>query len=289
MKPLNKILIVGMGFMAGGLGLAIKKNNLSKEVFGLSRNKKNLQIAKQIGAIDNFTFNKKIAVENANLVFVCTPVSTIATTILDLMQYVNTKTIFTDIGSTKNQIVQTIEKKIFNLQSSFNPVFIGGHPLCGSEKEGIKYSRVDLYKNANYILTPTKKTNKEALNILINLIKKIGANIILMTPQEHDKLTAFSSHLPHFVAYCLSKTVLQDVKNKSLKFVLANGFKDTTRIAKSSPTIWKDIFFSNKNELLKAVQKFSYNLNLLKNYLEKKDLKKLNKFLTLTQQIRKEI
>ena len=112
MAKINKIVIVGMGFMAGSLGLAIKKNNLCPTVVGLSRHKKNLQIAKKIGAIDNWTFAKKTAIENADLVFVCTPVSTIADTILDLMQYVNAKTIFTDIGSTKNQIIKDVEKQI---------------------------------------------------------------------------------------------------------------------------------------------------------------------------------
>lgn len=254
MKLFNKVAIVGVGLIGGSIGLAIKKRRLANEVVGVSRHKKTLLLAKKNGAIDRGSQDPNI-IKNADLVILATPVSTILNLAPLLSKIVNSDCIVTDVGSTKQKIVNKLEK-IF-------PNYIGSHPLAGSEKRSIISARSDIFKDSLCILTPTKNTAPKALAKIKKLWSQLGARMSLLSPSTHDKILSLISHLPHVIAFSL----IESIPKRYLKFA-SSGLKDTTRIALSDDKLWEDIFLSNQKNLLEAIEFFQKNLSKLKSVIQ---------------------
>lgn len=267
MKQFNKIAIIGVGLVGGSIGLAVKRKRLAKEIVGVCRHKQSLQRATRMGAIDKGISDYKNAVRDAELVILATPISQIIKIGKKVIPYLKRDCLITDVGSTKYEIVQSIEKAY--PQGKFN--FVGAHPLAGSHKKGANFARADLFKGAVCILTRTKKTKSAALKKIASFWCKIGCRIKLLTPQKHDEIVALVSHLPHLAAAQLVKVA--KAKN-SLDFV-SSGFFDTTRIAASDPEIWTDIFLSNKKFVLQAIDNYIGQLKLTRNLIRKGDRKSL--------------
>lgn len=253
-KPLfNQVAIIGVGLIGGSMGMAIKKKRLAKKVIGFARRKKTIKEALKLKAIDKGTLNLKQAVKNADLIILATPISTIINLSKQIIKFADKNTVITDVGSSKLQIVSSLEKILpRNIQ------FVGAHPLAGSEKKGASFGCADLFKNTLCILTPTAKTNKTALKKIKDLWQSLGAGIKIMTPKKHDRILAFVSHLPHMVSFSL----INSIPDQYLAFAPA-GLKDMTRIASSDPAIWKDIFQTNRKELKDAISKFESSLKKL--------------------------
>ncbi|MGD0335962.1 MAG: prephenate dehydrogenase/arogenate dehydrogenase family protein [Candidatus Omnitrophota bacterium] len=261
MKLFNKVIIVGTGLIGGSLAMAMKKYNIAGEIVGMGRHKKNLLLAKNIGAIDSFSEDLSV-VKDADLVVLATPVHMI----MNLGRKVSTRIkkgcIVTDVGSTKKEIVGLLERII--------PDYVGSHPLAGSEKRSIAYAEPGIFKDSLCIITPTKKTSRQALKKIGKLWKRVGANVVLTQPPLHDKILAFTSHLPHALAFALIDSVPQDY----IKFA-SGGLKDTTRIAGSDSELWTDIFLSNSQNLTNSLDKFQEKLSALKLAIGKKDRRRL--------------
>ncbi len=261
MKMFNKVAIIGVGLIGGSLGLAIKKKKLAKEVIGVTSRKASLSAAKARGAIHKGTLNFKHAVKDADLVIVATPVKMIPGIIRIISPSLKKGCIVTDVGSTKQEIVTKIEKQLPK-----NIYFVGGHPLAGREKRGVSAARAGLFENTICILTPTPKTNQNALAKTKRFWKELGASSVSLLPSEHDKILSQVSHLPHLVVAAL----VSSVDPKSLKFA-STGFKDTTRIAAGDAVIWRDVCLSNKKAIIKAIDKFTSNLSGLRKSIAKGD------------------
>ncbi|MBN1383533.1 MAG: prephenate dehydrogenase [Elusimicrobia bacterium] len=265
------IAIIGVGLIGGSIGMALKqirnpKSEIrNRKIIGIGRNINRLKVARKLGAVDEVTTDIKKGVKDADVIFVCLPVDLIPKTVKIILSFCKKDAIITDVGSVKSPIVNEVEKFLFPIRYPLSPAFIGGHPIAGSEKTSVKYASKDLYKNANVILTPTRKTDKNSVNIIKKIWQKLGAKVSIMSVSKHDNILSFTSHLPHVAAFSLVNTV------DDLKFI-GPGFRDTTRIAASAPEMWADIIFSNRIRIKDAIKKFKKELTKIENIKTKKEL-----------------
>ena len=265
MRLFDRVTIVGTGLIGGSLALAIKKKGLACEVFGVSRHRNTLLLAKKSGAIDKGSEHLGI-IKGSDLVILATPVNTILNLAKEIAGLIPRGCIVTDVGSTKQEIVSCLSK-IF-------PNYVGSHPLAGSEKRGIKNACPGMFEESLCILTPTRNTNPKALRKIKILWNELGAKVIFLQPDTHDRILSFVSHLPHALAFSL----IDIIPPGYLKFG-ANSLKDTTRIALSDSQLWADIFLSNPRNISRAIELFQKNLSRIKSAINKKDKKLLTSIL----------
>ncbi len=239
----RRVAIVGVGFMGASLGLAIKKKGLAREIVGVGRNEASLKEATTLGAITESTTDLKKGIYGADLIVLATPVNGILE-ILEIMgKDFRRNAIVTDLGSTKTAIVDRAEKVLHH-----SVLFVGSHPLVGSEKKGPTHANAGLYEGGLCIMTPTDKTNRLAKDKIKHFWMQLGSAVQWMSPQDHDEQLAFYSHLPHLAAFAMVKALPANGMELALQ-----GLKDTTRIAASDPRLWTDIAISNKKHILKAL------------------------------------
>lgn len=275
------VSIIGVGLIGGSLALALKDKKLVNKIIGYGRNEQRLKEALKLGIIDSYTTFLKEASE-AELIVLATPVGLFEKIIIEMLDYLKKGTIIIDVGSVKESIVNTIETML-----PIGVSFVGTHPIAGSDKTGFEYANKDLFKKAKVIITPTENTDKSALEKVSKLWQKIGAVVELMSPEQHDKIYALVSHLPHLISFCMVNTVAEMDKN-FIKYA-GSGFKDTTRIAKSSPEIWRDILMMNDKNILQCLEIFAKNLKEIKKMLSKKDSEGVKTFIEKAKNLRKEI
>jgi prephenate dehydrogenase len=239
----RRVAIVGTGFMGASLGLAIKKKGLARSVVGIGRQETSLREATDLGAIDESTMDFNKGIVGADLIVLATPVNTVLDIIEILGKEHRRGCIITDLGSTKSVIVERAEKVLHH-----SLLFVGSHPLVGSEKKGPANANAQLYEGAVCVMTPTDKTNRLAKEKIKQFWTQLGSNVKFMTPQEHDDVLAYISHLPHLAAFALMKAMPDAFLDHATQ-----GLKDTTRIAASDPQVWKDIALTNQKPILKAL------------------------------------
>ena len=219
--PLQHLTIVGVGLIGGSIGLAAKKRGTALRVHGVGRDAARLEAARKLGAIDECHLDLPSALRDAEVVIFCTPVSRIALQIQDAANLCPPGALLTDAGSTKRDLVQTVEA---NLPASAR--FVGGHPLAGSEKKGPEFADADLFVDRWTVLTPTEKTPVSAVEDARDFWQALGARVRLMSPEDHDRALALTSHLPHLIAASLA-----GILPENLRDLTATGFRDTTRVA----------------------------------------------------------
>jgi len=273
MKKIKNIAVIGLGLIGGSLALSLKDVNKDFIITGYDTNSESMSMAKYRNIIDVMAGSYKEAVLNADLVIIATPISKIVEVAERIRDYLKNGAIITDVGSAKEKIV----KKVCKLFPE-NVCFIGGHPMSGSENEGILSATPDLFRNSFYILTPTETTKSEALVALHSLFTKIGAKVISVDPREHDANVALISHLPHILSTNLVDMI--DDKQKSMKNLFklcAGGFRDMTRIAASNTKMWLDISFENKDELIKSIDDYINYLKKFRSYIKNGNLESVKK------------
>lgn len=244
---MKKVCIIGVGLIGGSIGMDIKRLHLADEVTGVVRRKESIEESKRLGAVDRATLVLSEGIKDAGMIILATPVSKI----IPFAEKLNTKAIVIDVASVKGKIVRELERIL-------GPKYVGTHPIAGSEKKGVSGSRINLFKGTTCIITPTKNTNKEALRTVTEFWKKLGANVVTMCADEHDKLVALTSHLPHLVATSLVNTVVSQPETEPC---IGTGFKDTTRIASSHPPLWQEICEWNKEAILDSLKNFKNELS----------------------------
>ncbi len=267
MSDFKQVSIIGVGLIGGSLGLAIKNLPNPPKVIGIARRQDTIDKAKKLGAIDEGTLSAEDGIKDADLVFVATPVGAIVETVKRISPHLKDGCIVTDVGSTKSGIVHELENF---LPSSV--CFIGGHPMAGSEREGVSSASAGLFVNAHYILTPTSKADIRVFKRLHSLLAAVGANVIAIDPDKHDELVAAISHLPHLLSAALVNLAHKHTdKDENLLLLAAGGFRDMTRIAVGNPSIWLDIFFENSKFVLKEIQEFQDELGELAKLIKERD------------------
>ena len=280
----NKILIIGCGLIGSSILRAVIDKKISREIYILEKSKKNISKIKKINS--NLKFLNKVDknVASINFVILCTPMSEYEKIILKLNNFLSPHTLLTDVGSTKKNLLKLKNKK---LNKKLN--WIMSHPISGSEVSGPEYGSKNLFKKKWCIIIEDK--NKKALLKISKFWKKIGSKIVFMQSDEHDKIFSITSHLPHLIAYNLIKTA-QDFQKKNKKNIIkfsAGGLRDFSRTAASNEIMWRDVFFSNKSNMIKVIEMFTKNLNGLKKNIKFSEDKKLIKILKNSKKVRKQI
>lgn len=268
MNRLKTIAIIGVGLIGGSLGLALKKIKKYR-IIGVGRNLQKLRYARKCGAVDEIYVDPGEGVKNADIIIFATPVMTYANIAEGIKPFIKKDAVVFDAGSTKLEVTGLLTK-------IFGKNFVGAHPIAGSEKTGVKYARPDLFKNTICVITPVSQTDKKAVKIVKNLMSSIGSRIIQLSPAEHDKFLALTSHLPHIAAISLVQLLGPLENEKPLaKFLVGNGFRDTTRISAGSPEVWIDICKTNRENLIDECGKIINNISTIKNLLQKEDWERL--------------
>ena len=268
MKLFKKMTVIGVGLLGASLAKACRKYNLVEEISGCGRNLTNLEKAKSLGVIDHYALDLSEAVKGSDLIVLCTPVSRIIPLIKDFLPYLKVGAVVTDVGSVKGPLVHEADKLM-----SEEIFFVGSHPIAGGEKSGLEASREDLYCGAKCILTPTVKTNTQALEKVGALWESVGMDNLILDADEHDFVFGAVSHLPHIVAYALMNTLgaLRTEQDHEVTAYSGAGLKDITRIASGDPVMWRDICLLNKNHSLDLINRFQKKLNEISNLIEKND------------------
>lgn len=272
------IFIIGTGLIGGSLGLALKGSPLINCIYGYDSHPESLRTAKNIGAIDE-AVSLVNGASKSDIIFICSPLSHYQSIITEITPVLQEDTIITDVGSTKEEVMEIFDRLPNNIWG------IGGHPMAGSEITGINGADRYLFENAVYVITPAK-TPSEQVNKLIAILKNTGAKIIIQDAKTHDELVATVSHVPHLAAVAL--VALTQGKRDNLTLA-AGGFRDTTRIASSNPKLWEDILLFNRNHILNKLDDLLLILQDIKNTILEEDNKKLLNILSAAKQIRDEI
>ncbi len=280
----QKITLVGVGLLGGSLGLAVRQRGLAKRVDGFVRRTASIAECEQLGTVHRATCELGSAVENADLVVLCTPIAQMAELTRRMLPALKRDAIVTDVGSVKGSVVRELEP----LVAGAGGMFLGSHPMAGAERMGVNAARADLFENAVCVLTPTTKSPAKVVRRLEEFWRSVGANPIRMRPELHDEFVSRSSHLPHVVAAELANYVLSPAHPKEQAMLCASGFRDTTRVASGSPEMWRDIALANRQNLARVLGVFIEDLQELQLALEKADTKAVQEFFELAKQRRDE-
>lgn len=283
---IKNVIIIGPGLMGGSIAKALRKSKNIFNITAVCKNKSELLKIRKINFFDNLTitFNPEIF-KSADLVVVCSPVSTIAEIINKISGLIKKDCIITDVGSIKYNIYKSLSR--ISAEK-----YIGSHPMTGSEKSGIENSDSSIFENAVVIITNNKETNKNNITELIKFWELLKCKIQVIDIKIHDLIVAYISHLPHLTASALVKTSgISFFKKNKLNILpfAGGGFKDSTRIAAGNPDLWTDIFFNNSNYVLNAIDCFLENVNDFKKSLLSNDKKKIRAYLSSSAKTRESL
>lgn len=298
MPNLEKIAVVGVGLIGASLAAALKKSESKIEITAVDRDAETIKQAENLGIIDQGFTEISDNLKKAELIFIAVPVAAIPTVIREIKNGSKNKQILVDAGSTKKEIMLQAEK----ILKDSKKIFIGGHPMAGSHKSGLNWHDPELFREAPFILTPwirkkdkVKSVNKfnhnssieaESLEQLKILIKKMGARVHIISAEEHDRCTAYLSHLPHLLSSALvNLSEKKEFKEEFLE-LSGSGYRDMTRIAGSSPELWQDIIISNSSNLVDLIEKYIKELKKLKLDLKNNDQNKIYDFLAKAAEIK---
>jgi prephenate dehydrogenase len=243
----RRVCIIGVGLIGGSIALGVQKNKLAEKVVGFFRRKASLKLAEKMGIVEKGYLDIEEALSGSDLIILSTPIAEILRLGKEIRKFLPSDILITDVGSSKSKIVKEL--------SRLYPGYVGSHPLAGSEKRGWSYSRADLFEGRITILIPIKSSDKKAVNLIKGFWKNLGARVVLMSPQAHDRLLSRISHLPHLLMYALMNLIEQE----ELSYA-ATGFKDATRIAASEPQLWLEVFSSNQKNILRETSRFIQQL-----------------------------
>ena len=283
---MNNILIIGCGLLGSSLLRRIYKKKIAKKIFIYEKSKSNILKIKKLRLPGIVIDKLDKGVINSDLIIFCTPMSEYKNLILKINHLISSKTLITDIGSSKIETSKLIKKFLKK-----NIHWTQSHPIAGSEVSGPEHGKENMFQDRWCILIKEKNTKKSHLNILNNFWKKMGSKVTVMTTEKHDKIFSITSHLPHLIAYNLVKSA-QDFETKQnydlIKFS-AGGLRDFSRIAASNEIMWRDIFFNNSNNISKAIDLFIKNLTAFKKDINLKNNKSILKKLIQTKRVRSRI
>jgi prephenate dehydrogenase len=262
-----KIAVFGVGLIGGSFALALKKAGAAGQIVGVGRTAASLVRAQELGIIDAISTSAADAVTGADLVLIAAPVAQTETILASIKPHLQPGTVITDAGSTKTDVVVAARKALGEKISQFVP----GHPIAGREQNGPDAAIVDLYAGKKVVLTPLQENAADAVARVGDAWQLCGALIHRLTPQDHDRVFAAVSHLPHLLAYALVDDIARKPHADLLFQYAASGFRDFTRIAGSSPEMWRDISLANQAALLAELDAYIVQLSGLRRLLAEGD------------------
>jgi prephenate dehydrogenase len=264
-----KIGIIGLGLIGGSLGLALKHIKFISFTCGFDHNLSHCEEALKLGLVDEIVSFDEI--KKCDMIFLAIPVEAIIDVLQNLTDIPKDTTIV-DLGSTKEKIINSVPKKI-------RANFIAAHPMAGTEKFGPSAAIENLYHDSIVVLCNMDESGDSHKNRAIQVFSHIGMKIVFMNAIEHDKHASFISHLPHALSYALANSVMGEEEPKSILLLAGGGFKDMSRIAKSSPLMWTDIFKQNRKNLLNSIELFQKELDTCKTIIKEENWSELEKWM----------
>lgn len=277
MPKFGKVAIVGVGLIGGSVGLAIRQRQLASRVSGIGRRRSSLERAQAVGAVDEVSTDFVSAVRNAEIVVVATPVARVADDVCRAAEVAEHSTLITDVGSAKSLICRSVDRILQGRQSSF----VGSHPLAGDHRSGPENARADLFEGRKVVVTPTDSTAEQLTDRAASFWRLLGAQVQIMSPEEHDLALAATSHLPHLVAAALAACTPEDRLS-----LAATGWADTTRIASADPSLWTDIFAQNAPAVLHCLDALQDRLQEMRFEMEQSNWPRLKEILEQAKQVR---
>ena len=282
----QKVALIGLGLIASSMYWAIKQGGIAGEVSGYARSQATRQKAREIGLCDHICDTAQEAVKDADLVVLCVPVGAMGDLAKEIAPALKSGATISDVGSVKKDVIQTVGPHVPE-----GVHFVPAHPIAGTEHSGPEAGFATLFDNRWCLIVPTPESDRSAVDRLCALWKGIGANVDIMDADHHDLVLAVTSHAPHLIAYTmvgvaddLSRVTDSEVINYS-----AAGFRDFTRIAASDPTMWRDVFLTNKDATLEILGRFTEELFMLQRAIRQGDGQHLHDYFTRTRNIRRGI
>lgn len=248
--------LIGCGLMGGSFALALKKTRLVKRVVGYSKSPSTTEKARSMGVIDVEAPSALLAVSGADIVLVAVPVAATEATFKAMKHLITNQTLVMDVGSTKRDVVEAARRTLGPQLGTFVPA----HPIAGKEQAGVEHADANLYQGKQVILTPIERTLTVHLQRAEQLWRALGCQVKQMSPEAHDSAYAAVSHLPHLLAFAYMNGLNEQRQLNEFLSLAGPGFRDFTRIAASDPKVWRDIFASNKDELLAQSRHFRHAL-----------------------------
>jgi prephenate dehydrogenase len=255
----NQLGLIGCGLMGGSFALALKRGGLVKRVIGYSKSPSTTERARKMGVIDVAAESALLAVSGSDIVLLAVPVSATEATLRAIRHLVEPGVLVMDVGSTKRDVVDAARRVLHERVVSFVPA----HPIAGKESAGIQHADASLYSGRQVILTPLPQTLPEMVQRATDVWSAIGAQVLRMSPENHDAAFAAVSHLPHLLAFAYFSAVVNQPAGRDFLSLAGPGFRDFTRIAASNPEVWRDILIANREEVLKQSQRFRHTLDAL--------------------------
>ncbi len=259
----NQLGVIGCGLMGGSFALALKRAGLVKQVVGYSKSPSTTDLARRLGVIDIEAESALQAVSGSDIVLIAVPVSATEAAFSAIRHGIKDGMLLMDVGSTKRDVVDTARRVLREHIGNFVP----GHPIAGSEQAGVAHADAALYANRQVILTPLAQTQPELVQKATDVWTAIGAQVLRMTPENHDAAFAAVSHLPHLLAFAYFSAIANQPAGRDFLSLAGPGFRDFTRIAASDPQVWRDILLANREEVLKQSQRFKLALDALEHVM----------------------
>jgi cyclohexadieny/prephenate dehydrogenase len=284
--PYNRVALIGLGLIAGSMAHAMRAGGLATEITGYARSAETRATAREIGLCDRVCDSAAEAVAGADLVVLATPVGVMGALAAEIAPHLAPGATVTDVGSVKQAVIEAVAPHI-----PAGAHFIPGHPMAGTEYSGPRAGFASLFQNRWWLLTPLPETDASALARLQQMLAAMGAKVDTMDPAHHDQVLAVVSHAPHLIAYTMVGVAdhLAKVSNSEVIQYSATGFRDFTRIAASDPTMWRDVFLTNKESVLDILGRFAEELFVLQRAIRMGDGEALHAYFTRTRAIRRGI
>jgi len=276
MRKLRTLAVIGVGLVGGSLAMALRRAAAAGSIVGCDRDPQALERAAALGVIDRAADSVCEAVKGADLVVVAVPVRAIGRVLHDVSLALEPDAVVTDVGSTKGEVVRIASQELRERASRFVP----GHPIAGREASGVEAAVADLFRSARVVLTPTPTTDADAIEVVKAAWEAAGARVATMDAERHDRIFAAVSHLPHLLSFALvSEIAARDDAAELLGFA-AGGFRDFTRIAASSPEMWRDIALQNRAALLEELDRYAARLAVFRELVDRGDGPGLERLMT---------
>jgi len=268
---LGHVVIIGVGLIGGALARAVKAHDAVSQITGVARSQETLDLALQLGVIDIAERDPVQAMKDADMVVLATPVSTIAPILRAIADTIPAHCVVTDAGSVKGSVATAAREALGDKIDCFVP----GHPIAGTENAGVASSFAELFVDHRVILTPLPENSETDIRLVQTMWEVCGARVVRMSVEDHDAMLGATSHLPHLLAYSLVDFLSRQDRHEEIFANTAGGFRDFTRIAASSPVMWRDICLANREELIPLLKSMEQQLAGYRELLEKEDGRQL--------------
>lgn len=276
------LAIIGVGLIGGSLSMGLKKVGAVKHVIGYGRSVDNLRLAKKLGVIDSIAASAGEAVRAADIVIIATPVGAMPQLFFEISPAITADKIISDVGSVKSGIVCAARDCL----GAMLPRFVPAHPVAGKEHSGVSAASAALYKNHKVVITATAETSAQAVETIEKMWQAVGAGVVHLGVEEHDRVLSITSHLPHLLAYAMVDLFATSKDRDKCGQMIAGGFYDSTRLASSDPVMWRDICEMNRDAILQSIASYKQTLDAIVLLIKRRDQQGLQQLFEKAKSIR---